>query len=122
MAHAVERNQAARASRAPRRPRHVVLGIVCGYVVAYSAGVAAVVIVNNPELTGYRDHLITYLVGLPMLVGIAGAVFGAMISVLSYVEEVDAPVREDSEAGSIVVVDDDLPPASSGRDCPPRSR
>ena len=100
----------------------MILGIVCGYAVAYLVGIAAVIIVNNPDLTGYRDHLITYLVGLPMLVGIAGAVFGAMISVLSYVEEVDAPVREDSEAGSIVVVDDDLPSTASGPDRTSRSR
>src|SRR4051794_4680693 len=97
MSEQVRPNEAAVASRAPRQPRHVLLGIACGFAIAYAIGVIAVNVIDNDDLTGSPDRIVTYLLGLPMLIAIAGGVFGAMISVLTYVEEVDAPVREDAD-------------------------
>jgi hypothetical protein len=61
--------------------------------IAYTIGVIAVVVIDNRRLTGNPHDPFVYLIGLPMLIAIAGGVMGALVSVLSYSEEVDAPVR-----------------------------
>ncbi len=104
MAHAIPRNQAAAASQAPRRPTHVLFGIAAGFVFMYAVGALAVILVNDSRLTGDRTDVFSYIIGMPLLLGIAGGVFGAIISVLSYAEEEDVPVRE--TADHQIVVDD----------------
>jgi hypothetical protein len=95
MEHRISRGREAARSRPPRRPRHIYLGIAVGFIAAYAIGVAAVWIVNEPLITGKRHDPFTYIFGLPTLIAIAGGVFGALVSVLTYSEEVDAPVTHD---------------------------
>jgi hypothetical protein len=78
------------ASRPPVRPPHLVLGILVGAVIGFAIGTFLVLTVNQPSLTGSRTHVFTYIFGLPGLLSVPGAVFGALLSVARYADERDA--------------------------------
>ena len=69
------------AGRPPLRPPHLVLGILVGAAIGFVIGTFLVLSVNQPSLTGSRTHVFTYLFGLPGLLSVPGAVFGALFSV-----------------------------------------
>jgi hypothetical protein len=77
------------ASRPPLRPPHLVLGILVGAAVGFAIGTFLVLAVNQPSLTGSRTHVFTYLFGLPGLLSVPGAVFGALFSVARYADDAD---------------------------------
>jgi hypothetical protein len=85
------------ASRPPMRPPHLVLGILVGAAIGFAIGTFLVLTVNQPHLTGSRTHGFTYLFGLPGLLSIPGAVFGALFYVARYADDADAPVRVDEQ-------------------------
>jgi hypothetical protein len=90
------------ASRPPRRPPHLVLGLIAGALVGFAIGTVLVLVVNDPSLTGSRDHLLTYIFGLPGLLSVPGAVLGAFSSIARYADEADAPVRVDEQGHTVV--------------------
>ena len=61
-------------------------------------------IVRIDDYLHRADDVFPYIFGLPTLIGIAGGIFGALISVLSYVEEDDTPLVIDDNDGAVVVI------------------
>jgi len=90
------------ASRPPVRPPHLVLGILVGAAIGFAIGTFLVLTVNQPNLTGSRTHVFTYLFGLPGLLSVPGAVFGALFYVARYADDADAPVRLDERGRPVV--------------------
>ena len=90
------------ASRPPLRPPHLVLGILVGAAIGFVIGTFLVLSVNQPSLTGSRTHVFTYLFGLPGLLSVPGAVFGALFYVARYADVADAPVRVDEHGRPVV--------------------
>jgi hypothetical protein len=90
------------ASRPPRRPPHLVLGLIAGALCGFVIGTLLVVIVNQRSLTGSRDELFTYLFGLPGLLSVPGAVLGAFSAIARYADDADTPVRIDERGNAVV--------------------
>ncbi len=95
-------HELASASRPPRRPPHLVLGLIVGAVVGFTIGAVLVLVVNDRSLTGSRDELLTYIFGLPGLLSVPGAVFGAFSSIARYADDADTPVRVDEQGHAVV--------------------
>jgi hypothetical protein len=57
-----------------------------------------VVVVDRARYSGADSDLLVWLVGLPTLLAIAGAVIGSLAAAWPTVEDVDAPMRVDRYA------------------------
>jgi hypothetical protein len=104
------------ASRPPVRPPHLVLGILVGAAIGFAIGTFLVLTVNQPSLTGSRTHVFTYILGLPGLLSVPGAVFGALFSVARYADDADTPVRVDEQGRP--VVDPSMTSSTAESRCP----
>jgi hypothetical protein len=78
----------------PSRTRRRVLWVVVGAVVGYAVGGAFVLLVDRARYSGSASDIVVWLVGLPTLLAVAGAVIGWLAAGWRTVEDVDAPVRE----------------------------
>ena len=81
------------ASRPPKRPPHLVLGMLVGAAIGFSVGTALVIGVNEPNITGHRTDIFTYLFGLPGLLSIPFGVVGAFTALFRHADDPDAPVH-----------------------------
>ena len=90
------------ASRPPRRPPHLVLGLIVGAGCGFAIGSLLVLLVNDPSLTGSRNDVFTWLFGLPGLLSVPGGVLGAFSAVARYADDADTPVRVDERGHAVV--------------------
>lgn len=95
MAEQINRERLVAASRPPKRPPHLVLGIIAGAAIGFMIGAVLVLAISDPRITGSRTEVFTYLFGLPGLLSVPGAVFGALASIARYANDADAPVSVD---------------------------
>ena len=67
--------------------------MLIGAAVGYGLGACFVVVFDRPRYSGSDSDLLVWLVGLPTLLAIAGAVIGSLVAAWPTVEDVDAPMR-----------------------------
>jgi hypothetical protein len=79
----------------PERAHRRILAVVIGAVVGYGLGAGFVVVVDRARYSGADSDLLVWLLGLPTLLAIAGAVIGSLVAAWPTVEDVDAPMRVD---------------------------
>lgn len=79
----------------PERTRRRILAVLIGALVGYGVGAAFVVVVDRARYSGADSDLVVWLVGLPTLLAIGGAVIGSLVAAWPSVEDVDAPMRVD---------------------------
>jgi hypothetical protein len=101
------------ASRPPKRPPHLVLGILVGGAIGFSIGTLLVLLVGDATITGRRDDVFTYIFGLPGLLSVPAGVVGAFVSLFRYADDPDVPVR--TGAHGETVVDPDLVSSTATR-------
>ena len=73
--------------------------IVIGAVIGYAVGGAFVLLFDQARYSGDSSNLVVWLVGLPTLLAIGGAVIGSLAAAWPTVEDVDAPIRVRRFAG-----------------------
>jgi hypothetical protein len=78
----------------PARRRRRLGVILAGTLTGLIVGGAAVVLINNPRVTGSSENPVVWLVGLPALLAIAGTVIGWVVAGLLNAEVEDSPARE----------------------------
>jgi hypothetical protein len=78
----------------PSRTRRRMLAIAVGAVTGYALGGGFVLAVDRARYSGRASDIVVWLVGLPTLLAIAGAVIGSLVAAWRTVEDVDAPLRE----------------------------
>jgi hypothetical protein len=77
----------------PSRTRRRVIAIVSGALIGYAIGGAFVLLFDRARYSGDASDIVVWLVGLPTLLAIGGAVIGSLIAAWPTVEDVDAPIR-----------------------------
>jgi hypothetical protein len=83
----------AQADEPRSRTRRRIAAVLTGAVIGYSIGAAFVLAFDRARYSGDSSNLIVWLVGLPTLLAIAGAVIGSLAAAWPTVEDVDAPIR-----------------------------
>jgi hypothetical protein len=76
----------------PARTRRRILAILIGAVVGYAIGGGFVLMVDRARYSGNASDIVGWLVGLPTLLAIGGAVIGSLVAAWPAVEAVDAPL------------------------------
>jgi hypothetical protein len=84
----------ARAGEPHSRTRQRIAAILIGAVIGYAVGAAFVLLFDRARYSGDSSNLVVWLVGLPTLLAIGGAVIGSLAAAWPTVEQVDAPIRE----------------------------
>ena len=79
----------------PERAHRRILAVVIGALVGYGLGAGFVVAVDRARYSGADSDLLVWLLGLPTLLAIAGAVIGSLVAAWPTVEDLDAPMRVD---------------------------
>ena len=69
------------------------LAIVIGALVGYAIGASVVLTVHRVRYSGSPSDIVVWLVGLPILLAIGGAVVGSLVAAWPTVQDVDAPIR-----------------------------
>jgi hypothetical protein len=82
----------------PERAHRRILAILIGAGIGFGIGACFVVVVDRARYSGADSDLLVWLVGLPTLLAIAGAVIGSLVAAWPTVEDVDAPMRVDRYA------------------------
>ena len=77
----------------PARKRRRILAILMGALVGYAIGGGFVLIFDRVRYSGNKSDIVVWLVGLPTLLAIGGAVIGSLVAAWPAVEDVDAPIR-----------------------------
>jgi hypothetical protein len=90
---AVVRRAEAQGQDPPVRTRRRVLAIVAGAVIGYAIGGGFVLLVDRVRYSGSASDIVVWLLGLPILLAIGGAVIGSLLAAWPAVEDVDAPLR-----------------------------
>jgi hypothetical protein len=90
---AVVRRAEAQGEDPPARTRRRILAILTGAVVGYAIGGGFVLVVDRARYSGNASDIVVWLVGLPTLLAIGGAVIGSLVAAWPAVEDVDAPLR-----------------------------
>jgi hypothetical protein len=67
--------------------------VAVGAVAGYAIGGGVVLAMDRARYSGRASDIVVWLVGLPTLLAIAGAVIGSLVAAWRTVEDVDAPVR-----------------------------
>jgi hypothetical protein len=62
-------------------------------VIGYAIGAGFVLVVDRARYSGNASDIVVWLVGLPIMLAIAGAVIGALVAAWQSAEDVDAPLR-----------------------------
>jgi hypothetical protein len=83
-------------SDSPTRRRRRLLTILAGTAVGLIVGGGLVLLLDASNYTGSNSNPWAWLVGLPVLLAIAGTVIGWVLAGLPSAEVVDAPVRQRS--------------------------
>jgi hypothetical protein len=89
---AVRRAQA-RGEEPPARGRRRLVAVLTGACIGYAIGAVFVLTVNQARYSGRASDIVVWLIGLPILLAIAGAVIGSLAAAWRTVEDVDAPLR-----------------------------
>jgi hypothetical protein len=84
----------AQAAEPRSRTRRRIAAILIGAAIGYAIGGAFVLLFDRARYSGDSSNLVVWLVGLPTLLAIGGAVIGSLVAAWPTVEEVDAPIRE----------------------------
>jgi hypothetical protein len=84
----------AQAAEPHSRTRRRLAAILIGALIGYAIGGAFVLAFDRARYSGDSSELVVWLVGLPMLLAIGGAVIGSLAAAWPTVEEVDTPIRE----------------------------
>ena len=90
---ATVRRAEARGDDPPARGRRRVLAILTGAVIGYAIGAGFVLVVDRARYSGNASDIVVWLVGLPIMLAIAGAVIGSLVAAWPAAEDVDAPLR-----------------------------
>jgi hypothetical protein len=78
----------------PSRKRRRIVAVITGAVVCYAIGGGFVLLFDRERYSGSASDIVVWVVGMPILLAIAGAVIGSLVAAWPTVEDVDAPVRE----------------------------
>jgi hypothetical protein len=84
----------ARAGESRARTRRRIAAVLIGAVIGYAVGGAFVLLFDRARYSGDSSNLVVWLIGLPTLLAIGGAVIGSLVAAWPTVEQVDAPIRE----------------------------
>jgi hypothetical protein len=82
----------------PERTHRRILAVLIGALVGYGLGACFVIVFDRARYSGADSDLVVWLVGLPTLLAIGGAVIGSLVAAWPTVEDVDAPMRVDRYA------------------------
>jgi hypothetical protein len=82
-----------RGTEPPARSRRRLLAILSGACIGYAIGAIFVLTVDRTRYSGSASDIVVWLIGLPILLAIAGAVIGSLAAAWRTVEDVDAPLR-----------------------------
>jgi hypothetical protein len=87
------RRAVARGDDPPARRRRRLAAILIGAVVGYALGGGFVLLFDRARYSGSASDIVVWLVGLPSLLAIGGAVIGSLVAAWPAVEDVDASLR-----------------------------